>query len=80
VGNVEFTGPVLLCRVWKSGDSMVLTIDRAIRETLGLVPKDVIGFRLVKIQGKTMLLGEKIPLHKIAQLAALPADALPTER
>lgn len=59
---------------------MVLTIDRAIRETLGLVPKDVIGFRLVKIQGKTMLLGEKIPLHKIAQIANLPADVLPSDR
>jgi len=80
VANPEFSGPVLLCRVWQSGTSMVLTIDKAIRETLGLVPKDVIGFRLVKIQGKTLLLGEKIPLHKIAQIASLPADALPTER
>lgn len=70
----------MLCRVWQSNTSMVLTIDKGIREALGLVPKDVIGFRLVKIQGKTMLLGEKIPLHKIAQLANLPADALPTER
>jgi hypothetical protein len=59
---------------------MVLTVDKAIREALGLVPKDVIGFRLVKIQGKTMLLGEKIPLHKIAQIATLPVDALPSDR
>jgi hypothetical protein len=34
----------------------------------------------VKIHGKAMLLGEKVPLHKVAQLANLPADALPTER
>jgi len=57
-----------------------MTVDRAIREQLGLVAKDVIGFRIVKVQGKLMLLGEKIPLGKIAQLANLPVDALPTDR
>lgn len=71
---------VFLARVWMSGSSMVMTVDPNIKKALGLIPKDVLGFRIVTVQGKTMLLGEKIPLNKIAQLANLPAEALPTDR
>ena len=80
MAETNYTGPVHLCRIRRDGNSLTLTVDRAIREALGLVPRDIIGFRLIKVQGKTMLLGEKIPLNKVAQIANLPADALPTER
>lgn len=73
--------PVTLCRCWMSGkNTLVLTIDPAIRKELGLVPKDVIGFRVVSVEGKRLLIGEKIPLHKIASIAKMPANVLPVSR
>ncbi len=78
--KTEFEGPVHLCRVRRDGNSLVLTVDKAVREALALVPRDMVGFRIVRIQNKTMILGEKVPLHKIAQIARLPAGPLPSER
>ncbi len=72
---------VKLCRVRADGKySLVMTVDHAIVEALGLVAKDVIGFRLITVQGRIMLIGEKVALHKIALLTKLPSDVLPSER
>lgn len=72
---------VILCRCWMSGKtSLVLTLDPQIREYLGLIHRDVIGFRAVVIQGKKMILGEKIPMNKIAVLTQLKPGDVPNER
>jgi hypothetical protein len=63
--------PVALCRCHMNGKtSMVLTLDKQLREYLAIVEKDVIAFRLVVVQGKRMILGEKLPLWKVAQFSA----------
>lgn len=60
--------------------SLVMTVDPALRKELQLVEKDVLGFRVVTVQGKKLLVGEKIPLHKIALIDKMPADVLPKDR
>jgi hypothetical protein len=63
--------PVVLCRCHMNGrTSMVLTVDKQLREYLAIQEKDVIAFRLVVVQGKRMILGEKLPLWKVAQFKA----------
>jgi hypothetical protein len=64
---------VHLCRCWMSGNAcMVLTIDPALKKEMGLLPRDVVGFRVVNVGGKRLLVGEKIPLNKIAVLSKIP--------
>lgn len=58
---------------------MVLTVTKPVRDYLGLLDRDVIGFRMVTIQGKKMILGEKLALDRIAVLTKLPADCLPRD-
>ena len=71
---------VIICRVYMNGKTtMVMTLDPQIREFLGLVPREIIGFRTRVIQGHRVIVGEKIPLHSIANPAMLPVDALPKE-
>lgn len=71
-------GEVILCRVYMNGkDTYVCSFPKDVREPLGIVPRDVIGFRVIEWQGKRMLLGEKIPLHLIARLKEIPVEALP---
>lgn len=68
---------VHLCRVYMQGKtSMVMTVHPEIKRALGLVPHDVLGFRIREIQGKLMLIGEKVALHKIAALDQVPVDVL----
>ena len=72
---------VHLCRCWLSGKvSLCMTIDANLRRELGLQERDVIGFRVVTVQGKKLMVGEKIPLNKIALLANMPVDVLPHDR
>lgn len=59
--------------------SMVMTIDPQIREFLGLTPREIIGFRCRTVKGHRILVGEKIPLHAIANPAAHTADVVPGE-
>jgi hypothetical protein len=67
----------ILCRVHLWGkSSMVMTIDPALKREMGLVPKDVIAFRLTIIQGKRVMIGEKVPLHALANFKELPTEAL----
>jgi glycyl-tRNA synthetase beta subunit len=69
-----------LCRVWMNGKtSMVLTVTRPIRDYFNLLDKDVIAFRFVTIQGKKMILGEKLKMDTIATLSKLPVESLPRE-
>lgn len=67
--------PVVLCRCWANGTtSMVLTVDKQLREYLNILPRDVLAFRLVVVEGKRMILGEKLPLWKVAQFKIPPID------
>ncbi len=59
--------------------SMVMTIDPQIREFLGIVPRDILGFRLRTIKGHRVVIAEKIPLHAIANPSAMLSDVLPIE-
>lgn len=56
---------------------MVLTLDPQLREFLALVPREIIGFRCRTIKGHRVIIGEKIPLHAIANPAAMLSDSLP---
>jgi hypothetical protein len=58
---------------------MVMTVDRQIREFLGIVPRDLLGFRLRTIKGHRIVIAEKIPLNAIAHPTAMLTDALPVE-
>lgn len=72
---------LILCRCWMSGKtSLVLTIDATLKRELQLVNRDVIGFRVVTVEGKKLLIGEKIQMGKIAKISTLPVDALPKTR
>jgi hypothetical protein len=72
---------VILCRCSMWGPrSMAMTVDPQLRKALGLVPRDVLGFRIVTVQGRTLAVCEKIQLGRIAILSKLPADLLPSER
>jgi hypothetical protein len=57
--------------------SMVMTIDPQIREFLALIPREIIGFRLRTIKGHRVIIGEKIPLHAIANPSAMLEEVLP---
>jgi hypothetical protein len=57
--------------------TMVMTVDPQIREFLGLIPREIIGFRLRTIKGHKYLIGEKIPMHALANPAALVTDLVP---
>jgi hypothetical protein len=71
-------GEVILSRVYMNGkDTYVASFPKELRTALGIVARDVIGFRVIEWRGKKMLLGEKIPLHLIATLKAIPMEALP---
>jgi hypothetical protein len=67
----------ILCRVWLNNTSLCMTIDAELKRELGLVPKDVIAFRVLTIQGKRVMIGEKVPLHALANMRELPTEALP---
>ena len=73
--------PLVLCRCWANGKtSMVLTIDKQLREYLSLLPQDVLAFRLVVVEGKRMILGEKVPLYKLAQFKVPPVPPATSEK
>lgn len=59
--------------------SMVMTVDPQVKKFLGLSPRDIIGFRLRTIKGHRLLIGEKVPLHSLANPAASMADVVPVE-
>ena len=68
---------VHLCRCWMSGTtSICLTIDAELKKELGLLPRDVIGFRVVNSGGKKLLVGEKVPMHQIAVLKTMPENVI----
>lgn len=72
---------VILCRVSRWGKtSLAMTVDPQLRDALGIIERDVLGFRIVQVQGRNLAVCEKIQLGKIAILAKLPADVLPSER
>lgn len=58
---------------------MAMTIDPQIREFLGIVHRDVLGFRLRTIKGHRVVIAEKIPLHAIANPSAMLSEVLPGE-
>ena len=58
---------------------MVMTIDPQIREFLGLSPREIVGFRCRTIKGRRILIGEKVPLHMIANPNAHVAETVPGE-
>jgi hypothetical protein len=58
---------------------MCMTVDPQIREFLGIVPREILGFRMRTIKGHRVIIGEKIPLHAIANPAAMLSDVLPGE-
>jgi hypothetical protein len=71
---------VVLCRVYMSGkSSMVMTVDKQIKQFLGLSPREVIGFRMRTIKGHRLIVGEKLALHSLANPAAHLADVVPAE-
>lgn len=57
-----------------------MTVDPLLRQAFGLVHKDVIGFRLVQVQGHQLAICEKIRLGGIAVLNHLPVNLLPSDR
>jgi bifunctional DNA-binding transcriptional regulator/antitoxin component of YhaV-PrlF toxin-antitoxin module len=71
---------VMLCRVHTSGKrGLVLTIPPEIRDEMGLISRDVLGFRIVKQNGRIFLLGEKIQLGRVARIEPLPQTIPETE-
>jgi hypothetical protein len=78
---VDTAGGVILCRVSEWGKtSLAMTIDPQLRKAFGLVHKDVLGFRIVTVQGRVLGVVEKIQLGRVALIAKLPVDVLPSER
>jgi hypothetical protein len=72
---------VILCRVSRWGKrSLAMTIDPQLRDGLGIIERDVLGFRLIQVQGRVLAVCEKIHMGRIAVLSHLPADVLPSER
>jgi len=68
LGTVRNWGPNSLC----------ITIAPELRKQMGLVRKDVLAFRVANWQGKLILIGEKVPLHALANLKEVSTDMLPT--
>jgi len=58
--------------------SMVITLERAVREHLNLLERDVVALRLIVVNGKPMVLGQKVPLNDLAKYTQKPLPA-PTE-
>lgn len=54
--------------------SFVVTLDPEIRRQLGIVEKDVIAFRVYNVKGKAMLVGERVPLHQLANANTTAAE------
>ena len=74
---------VYLSKVWRLGASLCFQVPMAMRKQIGLVHGDVVGFRVLSVQGKILIVGEKIPLEKLAKLDKVPLEVLPvglTER
>jgi hypothetical protein len=72
---------VIICRVYSQGsNSLVMTVDRKIRAFMGLVPREILGFRCRVIRGRRIIIGEKLPLHAIANLNADVSELLPEEK
>jgi hypothetical protein len=59
--------------------TMVMTVDPQIREFMGLIPRELIAFRCRTIKGRRILIGEKVPLHSIANPGVNVADVVPGE-
>lgn len=55
---------------------MVMTLDKQLRDEMGLVPKDVIAFRVATYKGRRIIIGEKVPLHALANLKDIPSEIL----
>jgi hypothetical protein len=67
-------------RLW-GNNSLCITIDPELKRQMGLIPKDVLAFRVMTWQNKLILIGEKVPLHALANLKEVPVEMLPkTER
>jgi len=72
---------VILCRVYMNGKtSMVMTVDTQLRKFLGISPRELIGFRLRTIKGHKLIVGEKLPLHGVANPQAYLAESLPVDK
>lgn len=71
---------VIICRIYMSGKrSMAMTVPPAIRDFLGITAHEIIGFRCRTVKGRKMLIGEKVPLHAIANPATFLSDVVPDE-
>ena len=71
---------VVLCRCHADGKtSMLLRVDRQLREYLSIQDRDVLAFRLVTVEGKRMILGEKLPLWKVAQFRTPQVPPVPAK-
>lgn len=67
----------ILCRCHLWGKSaMVMTVDPQLKREMGLVPKDVVAFRVYDYQGKKIMVGEKVPLSALAEMLVTPGDIL----
>ncbi len=70
----------ILGRVRQWGEkSLCITVDPQLKREMGLVPKDVFAFRVFVFQGRRVLVGEKVPMHALANLKELPVDLIPKE-
>ena len=61
------------CHLW-GPNSMVMTVDAALRRDMGILPKDVIAFRVMNYQGRLIMVGEKVPLSALANLKGAPPE------
>ncbi len=67
---------VRLVRVRKQGQSIVVVLPPLIRHQMGLVYGDVLGFRVILVQKRILLIGEKVGTQRIARIDELPAELL----
>lgn len=59
---------------------MMMTVDAELKRQMGLVPKDVIAFRVFDWQGKRVMVGEKVPLAALANLKSMTAEMMDANR
>jgi len=65
----------ILGRVHRYGTrSFAVTLDAELRRQMGLVERDVIAFRVIAVRGKWVLVGEKVPLHALANMVGVPPE------